>query len=215
MEQEKIYNLFKQFAGDVIDLHGLKITLTSIGKRLKKDEEQNVMYFDISNPNKISYFTTIVADELNDIVDSFEGYVNEGFFIEFDDDVKEGLFLNSKFLKETKKVFDDLPFIFFQIQSSEGPVDYRIYGKNVDITTNWEPDMFSINNIFKPTKATCDGEIADIKEVLEYYDKFLQGVETYWESENMYMEIDSIITKNPLLNADWVATYYDTKFKFD
>jgi hypothetical protein len=75
--------------------------------------------------------------------------------------------------------------------------------------------MFSINNIFKPTKATCDGEVADIKEVLGYYDDFLQGVETYWESEYMYNEIDSIITKYPLLNADYIATYYDTKFKFD
>ena len=75
--------------------------------------------------------------------------------------------------------------------------------------------MFSINNIFKPTKSTCDGEVADIKEVVGYYDEFLKGVETYWESENMYQELDSIITKYPLLNADWVATYYDTKFKFD
>lgn len=215
MEQEKIVKLFKKFAGDVIDLHGLKLTLTSVGKRVKKTEEQDVMYFDMSNPNKLSYFTMIVADDLNDIVDSFEGYINQNFYIEFNDNVKEGIFLNSKFLKEIKKVFDDLPFIYFQVQSSKGPIDYRIYGKNVDITTNWEPDMFSINNIFKPTKATCDGEVADIKEVLGYYDDFLQGVETYWESETMYNEIDSIITKYPLLNADWVATYYDTKFKFD
>ena len=67
------------------------------------------------------------------------------------------------------------------------------------------------NKNFKPTKATCDGEVIDIKDALEHYDDFLQGVETYWESENHYSKIDSIITKNTLLNADWVATYYNTK----
>jgi hypothetical protein len=170
------------------------------------------MYFDLYNPNKLSYFTPLVSDELNEIVESFEGYVNEKIFIEFDHDVKEGVFFNDKTLKEIKQVFDNLPFIFFQTKSREGFIDYRIYGKNVSISTNWEPDMFSIHNIFKVTRVTSNAEVADIKEVLEYYDDFLQGVETYWESENMYMEMDSIITKNPLINADWVATYYDTKF---
>ena len=46
MEQEKIFKLFKKFAGDVIDLHGLKLTLTAVGKR-GMINEKNVMYFDI------------------------------------------------------------------------------------------------------------------------------------------------------------------------
>ena len=50
MEQEKILKLFKQFAGDVIDIHGLKLTPTSIGKRTRRMEIQNVMYF-----NTVSY----------------------------------------------------------------------------------------------------------------------------------------------------------------
>jgi len=213
MEQEKIFKLFKQFAGDVIDLLGLKLSLTAVGKRGMK-VEQNIMYFDIFNPNKLSYFTPLVADDLNDIVESFEGYVNEKFYVEFDHDVNKGVFFNDKLLKEIKQVFDDLPFIYFQVQSSKGPIDYRIYGKTTAISTNWGSDDFSINNIFKPTKATCDGEVADIEEVLEYYDDFLSGVETYWESENLYSELDLILTDYPLLHADWVATYYHTKFKF-
>ena len=216
MEQEKILKLFKQFAGDVIDIHGLKLIPTAIGKRtrrLEKLEIQNVMYFDISNPNQLSYFTPLVEEELNEVVVSFEGYINEKIFVKFNDDVKKGLVLNNKTIKEIKQVFDELPFISFQVWvgQSNGSTNYRIYGKNIDISTNWDNDEFSINNIFKPTKATCDGEVADIKEVLEYYDDFLQGVETYWETENHYSKIDSIITKYPLLNADWIATYYDTK----
>ena len=216
MEQEKILKLFKQFAGDVIDIRGLKLTPTAIGKRtrrLGKLEIQNVMYFDISNPNQLSYFTPLVEEELNDVVVSFEGYINEEIFINFNDNVKKGLVLNNKTIKEIKQVFDELPFISFQVWvgQSNDPTNYRIYGKNIGITSNWDDDEFSINNIFKPTKATCDGEVMDIKEALEYYDDFLQGVETYWESENHYSKIDSIITKYPLLNADWIGTYYNTK----
>jgi len=216
MEQEKILKLFKQFAGDVIDIHGLKLIPTAIGKRTKRLEKLeilNVMYFNISNPNQLSYFTPLVEEELNDVVVSFEGYINEKIFINFNDNVKKGLVLNNKTIKEIKQVFDELPFISFQVWvgQSNDPTNYRIYGKNIDISTNWDNDEFSINNIFKPTKATCDGEVIDIKDALEYYDDFLQGVETYWESENHYSKIDSIITKNPLLNADWIATYYNTK----
>jgi len=216
MEQEKILKLFKQFAGDVIDIHGLKLNPTAIGKRtrrLGKLEIQNVMYFNISNPNQLSYFTPLVEEELNDVLGSFEGYINEKIFIKFNDDVKKGLVLNNKTIKEIKQVFDELPFISFQVWvgQSNDPTNYRIYGKNIGITTNWDDDEFSINNSFKPTKATCDGEVIDIKDAIEYYDDFLQGVETYWESENHYSKIDSIITKYPLLNADWIATYYNTK----
>jgi len=216
MEQEKILKLFKQFAGDVIDIHGLKLIPTAIGKRTKRLEKLeilNVMYFNISNPNQLSYFTPLVEEELNEVVVSFEGYINEKIFVKFNDDVKKGLVLNNKTIKEIKQVFDELPFISFQVWvgQSKDPTNYRIYGKNIDISTNWDNDEFSINNIFKPTKATCDGEVIDIKDALEYYDDFLQGVETYWETENHYSKIDSIITKYPLLNADWIATYYDTK----
>jgi hypothetical protein len=155
----------------------------------------------------------LVEEELNDVVVSFEGYINEEIFINFNDNVKKGLVLNNKTIKEIKQVFDELPFISFQVWvgQSNDPTNYRIYGKNIDVSANWDNDEFSINNIFKPTKATCDGEVANIKKVLEYYDDFLQGVETYWESENHYSKIDSIITKYPLLNADWIGTYYNTK----
>ena len=215
MEQEKILKLFKKFAGDVIDIHGLKLTPTAIGKRTRRMEIQNAMSFNISNPYKLSYFTPLVAEELNEVVESFEKYINEKIFIKFNNDVKEGLVLNNETIKEIKQVFDELPFISFRVWvgQSNDPTNYRIYGKNIGITTNWDDDEFSINNSFKPTKATCDGEVIDIKDALEYYDDFLQGVETYWESENYYSKIDSIITKYPLLNADWIATYYGTKIK--
>ena len=48
--------------------------------------------------------------------------------------------------------------------------------------------------------------------IYQYKDEFLPKVETYYESEEYYNKIDEIITKHPLLNADYIATYYDTRF---
>ena len=62
--------------------------------------------------------------------------------------------------------------------------------------------------------ATKNGQKIDVKDAIEkYIDVFLPAQnETYYESEEYYEEIDTIITQYPLINADYVATYYDTKF---
>ena len=51
-----------------------------------------------------------------------------------------------------------------------------------------------------------------VKGVNSDKDEFLPKVETYYESEEYYKKIDEIITKYPLLNADYIVTYFDTKF---
>ena len=59
------------------------------------------------------------------------------------------------------------------------------------------------------------GEIKVWKDstgIKEYLDGFLYNKETYYETENYYIEVDSILNTEPLLRADWVATYYNTKF---
>ena len=74
-----------------------------------------------------------------------------------------------------------------------------------------------IDNKFKPTRATLatlDGEEIEIDYALREYDEFLQGRETYWETENIYSKVDSIILESryPLLVMDGYASYFDTKF---
>jgi hypothetical protein len=78
----------------------------------------------------------------------------------------------------------------------------------------WEEDNYWIRNNFKPLKATRDGEFVDIGEVIDEYMDFLENKDIYWETENLYSKIDSIIVtqKYPLLSQDYIATYYDTKF---
>ena len=43
---------------------------------------------------------------------------------------------------------------------------------------------------------------------------FLENKEIYWETDNLYSKIDSIIVRQeyPLISQDYIATYYDTKF---
>jgi hypothetical protein len=71
-----------------------------------------------------------------------------------------------------------------------------------------------IDNKFKPTRATLDGEEIEIDYALREYDRFLQDEATYWETENIYSKVDSIIleSKYPLLVMDGYASYFDTKF---
>ena len=97
------------------------------------------------------------------------------------------------------------------------PVQYKIYGISEGMTYNWEEDNYWIRNNFKPLKATRDGEFVDIGEVINSYMDFLENKEIYWETDNLYSKIDSIIViqKYPLLSQDYIATYYDTKFLYE
>ena len=71
-----------------------------------------------------------------------------------------------------------------------------------------------IDNKFKPTRTTLDGEEIKIDYVLREYEWFLQDKETYWETENIYSKVDSIILEStyPFLVMDGYASYYNTKF---
>ena len=52
------------------------------------------------------------------------------------------------------------------------------------------------------------------KHFIGAYMDFLENKEIYWETDNLYSKIDSIIVtqKYPLLSQDYIATYYDTRF---
>ena len=81
--------------------------------------------------------------------------------------------------------------------------------------TTFDDESFYIVNNVKALKATKNGEKIDTEEaILVYQEDFLPEEDTYWETENLYIEIDSILNRYPLLNDRWtnIASYYDTKF---
>jgi hypothetical protein len=218
INQEKILRLFKRFAGDEIDLHGLKCIPVRLGEEIISKRHNKPYYpieFKIENPNDVPYFHSIVHEELFDIVMEFEEYVGLKLTSEILWDEQPKFYLNDKTRDQIQKVFDSVREIKFTTGTPF--VGYRRYVINIESvglkTKNFDHDAYYIDNTVVPLSATKNGENVDVNEAInEYIDEFLPQVETYYETEHYYRGVDQIINQHPLLNADYVATYYDTKF---
>jgi hypothetical protein len=218
INQEKILKLFKRFAGDKIDLFGLKCIPVRVGDEIISKRHNKPYYpieFKIENPNDVSYFYSIVDEELLDIVMEFEEYVGLKLTTKVLWDEQPNFYLNDKTRDQIQKVFDSVREIKFTTGTPFiGYKRWEIQIKSVGLKSkHFNDDVYYIENTVVPLSATLNGENIDVNEAItEYIDEFLPTKETYYESEEYYEEIDEIITKYPLLNADYVATYYDTKF---
>jgi len=262
MNQEKILRLFKKFAGDEINLHGLKcipVGVGELGTPHKSIKEFYPIQFKLENPNDVPYYSPIVGEELFEIVEGFSEYVNLNLESEILLEGKSKLYLNSEVQNEIQKVFDSVreikfttgtPFVGYrryviniesvglktkhfdqdsyyievfdsvrEIKFTTGTpfVGYRRYVINIESvglkTANFDEDSYYINNTVVPLSATKNGENIDVNDAInEYIDEFLPHKETYYESEEYYHRVDQVISQYPLLNADYVATYYETKF---
>jgi hypothetical protein len=218
MNQEKILKLFKRFAGDEIDLHGLKCIPVRVGEEIISKRHNKPYYpieFKIENPNDVPYFYSIVDEELLDIVMEFEEYINLKLTTRVLWGEQPNFYLNDKTRDQIQKVFDSVREIKFTTGTPFiGYKRWEIQIESVGLKSkHFNDDVYYIENTVVPLSAILNGENIDVNEAInEYIDEFLPTKETYYESEEYYEEIDEIITKYPLLNADYVATYYDTKF---
>jgi hypothetical protein len=218
INQEKILRLFKRFAGDTIDLHGLKCIPVRVGEEIISKRHNKPYYpieFKIKNPNDVSYFYSIVDDDLLDIVTEFEEYVGLRLTTKVLWDEQPKFYLNDKTRDQIQKVFDSVREIKFTTGTPF--VGYRRYVINIESVglknKHFDDDSYSIDNTVVPLSATKNGENVDVNEAInEYIDEFLPHVETYYETEEYYRGVDQVISQYPLLNVDYVATYYDTKF---
>jgi hypothetical protein len=218
MNEEKILKLFKRFAGDVIDLHGLKCIPVSVGEfgtPHKLIIEFYPIQFKLENPNDVPYYSPIVESELFDIVEEFSGYVNLNLESEVLLEGKSELYLSSEVQNKIQKVFDSVREIKFITGTPfVGHRRWVINIKSVGFKTEYfDGDSFYFKNTVVPISATKNGENVDVNEAInEYIDEFLPRAEIYHETEQYYQDIDRVIVQYPLLSADYVATYYDTKF---
>jgi hypothetical protein len=218
VQESTILKLFKQFAGDVINLNGLKCVPIGIGEKIVSKRHANPYYpieFKIENPNDVPYFYAIVEEELLDIAMGFEEYVNLKLTTKILWGEQPKFYLNKKTKNEIQKVFDSVKEIKFTTGTPFiGYKRWEIQIESIGLkTNNFDDDAYYINNLAAPISATLNGENVDVNEAInEYIDEFLPSKETYFETEEYYRNVDGIITKYPLLNVDYVATYYDTKF---
>ena len=218
INQEKILKLFKRFAGDEIDLYGLKCIPVRVGEEIISKRHNKPYYpieFKIENPNKVSYFYSIVEEELMDIVQEFGEYVTYKFTPEVSWNDTPKFYLNNETKNKIQKVFDSVREIKFTTGTPfVGYKRYVINIESVGMRLGWEDaETYYIDNKVKLISATLNGEKTDVVDVIEeYIDNYLYFKETYYETEEYYLDIDSILNQEPLLKADWIATYYNTKF---
>jgi hypothetical protein len=218
MNQEKILILFKKFDGDEIDLHGLKCIPVRVGEEIISKRHNKPYYpieFRIENPNDVSYFISIVEEELLDIVMEFEEYVNLKLTTKLLWDQEPRFYLNDETKDQIQKVFDSVREIKFTTGTPfVGYKRWVIQIESVGLKNkHFDDDAYYIDNTVVPLSATKNGENVDVNEAInEYIDEFLPHVETYYETEEYYRGVDQVISQYPLLSADYVATYYDTKF---
>ncbi len=218
MEKSTILKLFKQFAENVVNLHGLGCVPVKVGKEIISKKHNKPYYpiqFKIENPNKVSYYYSIVEEELMNIVQDFGNYVNYEFTAEVIWDDLPKFYLNNETRNKIQKIFDSVRKIEFTTGTPfVGYKRYVINIESVGMELGWVDDeTYHIYNKVKLISATLNGEKTDVEDAIEeYIDNYLYNKETYYETEKYYVNIDSILNQEPLLRADWIATYYNNEF---
>jgi hypothetical protein len=125
------------------------------------------------------------------------------------------VYLNEKTKNKIQKVFDSVRKIEFTTGTPFiGYKKYVINIKSVGMKLGWEDgEAYYIDNKVKLISATLNGEKTDVIDAVEeYIDNYLYNKETYYETEMYYLSVDTILNQEPLLKADWIATYYNNKF---
>ena len=216
MDNEKILKLFKQFAGDPLDIKGLVATPVKVEQSVLKKSRTN-MYFRVQNPNDVSYFSPIVENYIFDETDEFGGFFNKEIDVYFVPSFKLGVYLNDELKSRIQKVFDSVKVIEFTTGTPFiGYERYKLFIESVGISTGyWDSESFYIMNNVKAVRAEKNGDWWDPKVVVsEYLNYFLPDKENYWEAENLYKQIDNILDDYPLFVDLFSNTsgYYDTKF---
>ena len=218
MEKSTILKLFKKFEKDEINLHWLKCIPVRVGEEIISKKHNKPYYpivFKIENPNKVSYFYSIVEEELIDIVEEFGEYINYKFTAAVIWADKPQFYLNDETRNKIQKVFDSVRKIEFTTGTPfVGYERWVIQIESIGIRLGWEDsETLYIYNKVKPISATLNGEKTDVEDAIEeYIDNYLYYKETYYETEKYYVSIDSILNENSLLKADWIATYYNNEF---
>jgi len=218
MEKSTILKLFNQFEGNVVNLHGLECIPVGVGEEIISKKHNKPYYpieFKIENPNNVSYFYSIVEEELLDIVEEFGEYINYKFTPEVSWDDTPKFYLNNETKNKIQKVFDSVRKIEFTTGTPF--IGYERYVINIESfglkTGGFDGDTYEIENKVVPLSATLNGKNVDVRDAVEEYtDNYLRYKGTHYETEMYYLSVDSILNVEPLLTADWIATYYNTQF---
>ena len=216
MDNKKILKLFKQFAGDPLDIHGLMVTPVKVKPSNQSSQGVN-MFFRVTNPNDVSYFSPIVQNYIYEETTDFSEFIKDKIAVYFEPSFEQGDYFNQELKSKIQKVFNSVKVIEFRTRDRFfGYERYKLLIKSVGVSTGyWDEEKMHIINKVKAVRAEKNGEWWDPKVVVgEYLNVFLPSEEYWWETENLYSNIDNILNEDPLLKDPYgmVSCYYDTKF---
>jgi hypothetical protein len=217
MTEATVLKLFKEFTNGAVDLFGLKCTPIVINSIHEPEESTYHIGFEIENPSNVSYFGPIVHEELFELVNSFGEYLNiKAVPIILWGHNRTEFHLNGEIRNKIQKVFDSVRELKFTTGTPFiGHKRWVIQIESTGLKTKYyDAESYYIDNTVVPISATKNGENVDVDEAINtYIDDFLAHyAEPYYETEEYYGDVDGVISQYPLLYADYVATYYDTKF---
>lgn len=218
MESEKILKLFKKFIGGELNIDGLIAVPVKVEPSVALKGRTNI-HFKMSNPDDVSYFSPLVEDRIYGETEDFGEFINKKIDVYFVPDFQRGIYLNKELKSKIQNVFDSVRVIEFTTGTPfVGWRRYKLYIESVGVSSAfWDNDSFYIMNNAKIRRAEKNGEPCDITEAKdEYTEVFLPDNDSYWETENLYIKIDTILNDYPLFvdNYGHTAGYYDTKFVY-
>jgi len=216
MEPTQIKKLFIDLFGKKVEVHGLFVELIDVESR-DFDGKSKIYDFDfkITNPNDVSYYSLPFDWEIDEMLKDFSKYVDVSTRSNVFLDTNQGkLYFNKEKTKEIENAFKKIDKIKFTLRSNILSKDlYEVKIESVGYKKYYQHEHIQLVNVIKPVSATKNGESYDVdKVILKYYEEFLPQEETYWESENLYLHLDQILTSIPSIGGyDVIVLEYTTK----
>jgi hypothetical protein len=212
MDPKYIKNLFIDFFGEEIKIYGLFAHLTDVSYVGRT--EVCLFQFELHNPNDISYYSTPFKWEIDEMLNEFKKYVDIKFkfnltFV----DNNESLYFNKQKKQEIEDSFKSVKSINFTTGTPF--IGYRRYSmdiRSIGFKKYHDDNEIYLQNIIKVVSTTKNGDFCSIDEVTkEYYEEFLPQQETYWESEQIYNHLDTVLSSIPSLTDNEIVFEYGTK----
>jgi hypothetical protein len=210
MDSKQIKSLFIDFFGEETEIYGLFVNLIDV--QYLRNEVFH-FHFEISNPNDVSYCENPFEWEISEILKEFKQYVDIKYqfnmaFVDND----QPLYFNEQKKQEIEEAFKSVKSIKFSIGTPFlGNDEYVMNIRSVGFKKYHDDNEIYLENIVKVISATKNGENCDIDEAtFNYYEEFLPNQENYWETEQLYIHLDAILSSIPSLGDNEIVYEYGT-----
>lgn len=211
MDKSKVYELFLDFiGGNSIEIEGIE------GIHLKPERmgrDTGTIEFSIQNFNDVPYYSEIIIEYLKDVMNDFSKYTNIYFKPRLLDEYM-GIYLNETVKNQIQSVFDSKT----TLQLSTYNKTVKIMGSSTGFNIESHDDTIMIWNEFDAKRgiwyySNTNEEISrDLGECISEYFDIIENDSRGTESERVYVELDDILSKYPLISAGWTVLYYHTGF---